>query len=147
MGPDFQDKYVRVFANGNGRPEYIAELAEGTDTRWHVYLYNNDNGYWDDIYQSARGETTNVLGQEGWSIFETHYESPGQTCSSLPVIAMSGLRLHYSNVSHEDWDYASRDDFSTYHYGDCFGVGGTITPYYVFNYAVAPDMSWGVPTE
>ncbi len=122
MDSSFFDKYVRVYSNGDGLPQYIAELAEGPDTKWHAYLYNNDNGLYDDIYQSAAGVVNTNNGSEGWSIFETHY-SAGQ-CSTIPTTGESGLRVHYSNVSHADWNYP--EDVSQYSYGDCFTNGGTV---------------------
>jgi hypothetical protein len=143
MDASFFDKYVRVYSNGNGMPQYIAEMAEGPDTKWHAYLFNNNNGLYDDIYQSSAGAVSNVLNGEGWNIFETHY-SVG-TCSTIPTTGESGLRIHDSNTSHANWYYPGA--YYTYSYGDCFPSGGVVSPYYTINYAPTPDMSWLVNTN
>jgi len=144
MDSNFFNTYVRVYSNGNGEPEYVAELAEGTDSAWHAYIYNNNNGDWDDIYDSQPGQTTTVLGSVGWSIFETHYAIG--TCSSLPTVTESGLRLHYSNTSHVDWDYASVDVTSHGGDGQCFADQGTTVPYYSYSDSESNDMDWTVTT-
>jgi hypothetical protein len=108
MDQNFFNSYVRVFTNGNGTQEYIAESVLGTDNAWHFLLYNVSTATWEDRYDTAAGVSTSFNGGQGWSMFETHY-SVG-ACSPIPPTSMSGLRYYVNS----NWVYASMSTTFTY---------------------------------
>lgn len=100
MDSNFFDNYVRIYSNGDGRPEYCVELQKDGAT-WRVLLYNNLLQQYDDVYDAVGLGTNN--GQDGWSIYETHFNfnvQPGYTmpCPSLPNIGASGVRINPGGI-------------------------------------------------
>ena len=112
MDQSFFNTYVRVFSNGNGTPEYIIELERGSDNEWHTLLYNVTDNRWDDYVDSAANATSNFNGGQGWSMIETHFDAGN--CPDIPSTGISGLRLHYSNIPHQNWQYANGSKQFTY---------------------------------
>jgi hypothetical protein len=143
MDSTFFSNYVRVYSNGNGMPEYLLELAEGTDAKWHAYIYNNNNQYWDDVYDSAPNGTVPSQYQGGWSAFETYYGVAGEQCPSAGTIGESGLRLHYST----GWGYASAAPYGVLNGGSCFSTSGVTSPYYSLSATPSSDMAWTVTSH
>lgn len=137
MDQTFFNKYVRTFSNGNGQPEYVAEIEQGSDTAWHLLLYNVSANTWDDYSDSAPGAIANYNGGQGWSMFETHVSTG--PCSFMPSTGISGLRLHFSNVPHQDWQYATGS--RTFGWGDCFQPDGTSSYWYSINFS-SSDWGW-----
>ena len=118
MDQSFFNDFVRVFSNGNGRPEYTPEVELGDDNAWHIILYNYTSKQWIDMFDSQPGQMSNIDNGLGWSIFETHYTVG--PCSDVPSLSMSGLRLHYSHTKGQDWQYASEGGHEYGPFGDCF---------------------------
>jgi hypothetical protein len=88
----FRNNYVRVFTNGDGRPELQVELAQSSVTgRWEALLYNELSQSYQNVYTSA--STFATAHQNGWLMFEYYYEV-GNTCSSVNVVGASGNRYY-----------------------------------------------------
>ncbi len=132
--------YVTTYSNGNGLPEYVAETTLEPDNSYHLLIANWVNNTWDDYYASAPGARATYNNGQGWSMMETHY--PGGTCSNVPgTTGVSGLRLHYSNTPHQNWQLANGGNTSQFGYGYCFMPDDTQTPWYRL-YFIPTDWGW-----
>jgi len=100
MDSNFFNSYVEIYNNGDGRPEYCVEVLKD-GAYWRVLLYNNLLKKYDDIYDAFG--TGNNNGQQGWSMYETHYNFQVQAaytmpCPSNPNIGASGIRINPNGI-------------------------------------------------
>jgi hypothetical protein len=93
INSDFNNNYVRVFTNGDGRPEVVVELAQDPISQaWEAMLYNEVTQQYDVVYRSSG--TYSQAETRGWLMFEYYYEV-GNTCSPIQPVGASGNR--YTN--------------------------------------------------
>ncbi len=139
---DFVRDYVRVYADDDHpMPRYIsAVIHSALDRRWHAYLYNASLMQYVDYYDSPAGANATVLGSEGWSIFETHYN--GGDCSTLPDTSETGIRVRTA----AGWQPLPGNAVSSYSWGTCFSPPLSV-PYYVPVFQTTPSVAWTVTSE
>jgi hypothetical protein len=138
---DFVRDYVRVYSGSSEPlPRYIsAVIHSSTDKRWHAYLYNATLMHYVDVYDSGPNDASNVLGGEGWSIFETHYN--GGNCTTLPDVSTEALQIRTT----AGWQPLTTDNAYSYQSGTCYDPPLS-PPYYVPVYGSTPSLAWTVTT-
>lgn len=136
---DFIRDYVRTYADdARGLPRYVSAVIHSAgDGRWHAYLYNASLMAYVDYYDSPSGASTTVLGAEGWSIFETHYN--GGPCSTLPDVSVAGLKIR----TPAGWQPLDQAAVSSYMWGTCF-TPPLSDPYYLPVFDISPAVAWTV---
>jgi hypothetical protein len=139
---NFVRDYVRTYADDNHQlPRYVsAVIHSALDNRWHAYLYDASLMQYVDYYDSPIGANTTVLGSEGWSIFETHYN--GGPCSTLPDTSEEGIQVRTSS----GWQTLNGNAVSSYMWGTCFSPPLSV-PYYAPAFSTSPSVAWTVMSE
>jgi len=88
----FMNNYVRVFTNGDGRPEIPVQLSQVVPSdQWQAMLYDSVSSKYYVVYQSTGTYSSHGV---GWLMFE-YYEEVGAPCSPIQTVGASGNR--YTN--------------------------------------------------
>lgn len=139
MDASFVRDYVRTYADSvRPMPRYISAVEYvPADRRYHAYLYNASLMHYVDFYDSPPGATTDVLGSEGWSIYETHYN--GGDCTALPDASEDAVQVHTPG----GWKPLGGNQAYSYVWGTCFS-GALSAPYNVAAFSPNSNVAWTV---